>query len=65
MTGSSIIGIGVDIEQIDRFRNKPLNGHRRLYNKLFGSNEIGYCTSKRDPYPCFTARFCAKEALVK
>jgi len=64
-TGSDISGIGVDIEQISRFSEKPYEQNKRLYDKMFTAGEIAYCTSKRDPYPHFTARFCAKEALAK
>ncbi len=65
MTDFRIVGIGVDIEQIDRFTNKPFSENEKFYRKLFTEREIEYCKSKRDPYPHFTARFCAKEALAK
>ncbi len=60
-----IVGIGTDIEQISRFRDKPFDENDRFYKKLFTENEIEYCLRMKDPYPSFTARFCAKEAIWK
>ncbi|GAG15114.1 unnamed protein product [marine sediment metagenome] len=65
MAASRIVGIGVDIESIQRFRNKPLVKNEKFYRRLFTPVEIEYCKTKKDPYPHFTARFCAKEALKK
>ncbi len=53
--------IGIDIEDISRFKDKP----EAFYNRLFTENEINYCLSKRNPAPHFAARFCAKEAVFK
>lgn len=60
-----ITGIGVDIESISRFRKKSIRNNIAFYNKIFTAREIDYCLGKRDPYPHFTARFCAKEAFIK
>lgn len=60
-----ITGIGVDIESVSRFRKKQIRKNTSFYNKIFTSKEIAYCLSKQDPYPHFTARFCAKEAFIK
>ncbi|MCP4724649.1 MAG: holo-[acyl-carrier-protein] synthase [bacterium] len=61
----TIAGIGVDIEQIKRFSEKPFKDNENFYKKLFSDNEIEYCLRMKNPYPNFTARFCAKEALWK
>jgi len=61
----NITGIGTDIEDISRFRNLPFTKNKALYNKIFTKKEIKYCLTKQDPYPHFTARFCAKEAFIK
>lgn len=53
--------IGVDIEDILRFKDKP----KAFYNRLFTDNEIKYCLSQKNPAPHFAARFCAKEAIYK
>ncbi len=55
------ISIGVDIEQISRFRNKPYS----FYEKIFTESERRYCDSMSYPEQHFAARFCAKEAFIK
>lgn len=61
----NIKGIGIDIEEISRFRKLPYKRKRSFYDKIFTSKEITYCLGKRDPYPHFAARFAAKEAVAK
>jgi|TARA_B110000438_G_scaffold212726_1_gene204883 holo-[acyl-carrier protein] synthase len=58
-------GIGVDIEEISRFSKHEYKNKKKLYEKIFSIDEINYCLNKHDPYPHFTARFCAKEAVIK
>ncbi len=53
--------IGIDIEDISRFKDKP----EEFYNRIFTGNEISYCLSNKNPAPHFAARFCAKEAVYK
>lgn len=60
-----ITGIGIDIEDISRFRKLVFDKNKGFFDKIFTSKEIKYCLSKKDPYPCFAARFCAKEAFIK
>ncbi|MEK7083087.1 MAG: 4'-phosphopantetheinyl transferase superfamily protein [Patescibacteria group bacterium] len=62
---SSVRGIGIDIEDVDRFRSRSLSENLRLYEKIFTDEEITYCMAHADPYPHFTARFAAKEAVAK
>jgi len=57
--------IGVDIEEISRFSKCKFEEKKHLYEKIFTPKEIQYCLGKSDPYPHFTARFCAKEAVIK
>ncbi len=57
--------IGVDIENISRFSKLNYKNRLTFYEKIFTINEIEYCLSKSNPYPHFTARFCAKEATIK
>ncbi len=58
-------GLGIDIETIGRFVERPYPRYTSFYQKLFTSAEIDYCLNKKNPYPHFTVRFCAKEALIK
>lgn len=60
-----MVGIGIDLEEVLRFRRRPFSKNTRFYRRLFSDIEIHYCLSFADPAPHFAARFCAKEALVK
>ena len=53
--------IGIDIENIERFKN--LNTH--LIERVFTKNEIEYCKSHANPHIHFAGMWCAKEAVVK
>lgn len=58
-------GVGIDIEDVGRFRRQDIERNPEFYQKIFTEHEISYCLSKPDPYPHFTARFAAKEAVAK
>ena len=62
---TEIVGIGVDIESIDRFRKYPPDRDKMFFQKIFTSLELDYCFKKKDPYPHLAARFAAKEAAIK
>lgn len=55
------MAIGVDIEDIRRFHDKPQGFLDRVYTK----SEQEYCLSKKLPAKHFAVRFCAKEAVLK
>lgn len=57
--------IGVDIEEVGRFRKLPYKNNISFYKKTFTANEIKYCNSRADPAQHFAARFAAKEAVAK
>lgn len=57
--------IGVDIEDIARFRKLDRLRDRRFFERIFTKREMKYCFSKTDSAPHLTARFCAKEAVIK
>ena len=59
------LGVGVDIEYIDRFRMLNKVRHRSFLKMIFTKKEQSYCFSRKDPAPHLAARFCAKEAIVK
>lgn len=56
-------GLGVDIEEVDRF--KSLIRNRRFLTRIFTSGEIAYCNSKKNKAQHFAVRFAAKEAVWK
>jgi holo-[acyl-carrier protein] synthase len=60
-----IIGIGVDIVEIERFRHVIERLKDRFTHRVFTPGEQQFCESHRDPAPHFAARFAAKEALFK
>lgn len=65
MTTLNSAHIGTDIESVARFRAM---GEALLHGaeaRLFFPDEHAYCAARRDPYPHFAARWCAKEAVVK
>lgn len=61
----SIVGIGIDIEDINRFKVHLEQRNQRFFERLFSKEEIDYCMRKKQPEAHFAARFCAKEAFVK
>ena len=60
-----IIGIGVDIIEIDRVKNSVDKFGEQFLNKIFTKNELDYCLSKANKYQHLAARFVAKEAVSK
>ena len=60
MTG---IGLGVDIEQVGRFR--VLCRNRRFLRRVFSDAEVAYCLSRKNRAQHFAVRFAAKEAVWK
>ncbi len=55
------MAIGVDIEDIERFKDKSEEFIKRVFTPL----EIEYCMKYTKPESHFAARFCAKEAVIK
>lgn len=60
-----IIGTGVDIIEIKRFKDAMERSGEKLILRLFTPDEQQYCNGHRDPVPHFAARFAAKEAVFK
>ena len=62
-----IIGTGIDIVEIARFR-KILSGTENaehFLRRVFTPDEQQFCLARRDPAPHFAVRFAAKEAVFK
>jgi len=59
------IRIGIDIIDINRFRDMPFKKKNTFYEKIFNKNEIEYCLQFNDPYPHFAGKFAVKEAVIK
>ena len=60
-----IVGIGIDLERIDRFRDLLDRWGERFEKKLFTEAERAYCHGRGKPAQHFAARFAAKEAALK
>lgn len=58
-------GIGVDIESIGRFRKLDIIDDRLFLSKIFTKKELDYCFSKKFPARHLSARYAAKEAVIK
>lgn len=61
----SVLGIGVDIVEIERFAASMERSGQSLIDRLFLPEEQAYCAPQREPARCFAARFAAKEAVAK
>ncbi len=60
-----ILGIGIDITEVDRVRVIMERYGDRFLQRIFTGNEIRYCSSKRNVAERLAARFAAKEAASK
>ena len=60
-----IIGIGLDLVEIERVRGMLERHPSRARAKLFTPGEVDHCGRVREPVESFAARFAAKEALFK
>ena len=59
-----MIGIGVDVVDIERFRTS-LDRTPTMRERLFTATELDYVAPQADPVPSLAARFAAREAVMK
>jgi holo-[acyl-carrier protein] synthase len=59
-----IVGVGIDIIEVDRIGEKLERG-KALREKIFSPAEIAFCESKANRAQHYAARFAAKEAFLK
>ncbi len=59
-----MIGIGIDLVDIDRFR-RSLERTPSMRRRLFTDVELAYVAAKADQVPSLAARFAAREAAMK
>jgi holo-[acyl-carrier protein] synthase len=59
-----IVGLGVDIVEIDRMR-EALTRRPRMKERLFSAEEREYCDKRAKPEVHYALRFAAKEAVLK
>ena len=60
-----IVGTGIDIVEIGRFRKAKRKWGKNFLNKIFTENEIAYSKKRRFQEQHLAARFAAKEAVLK
>ncbi len=61
----AIVGTGIDLARIPRFRRFVDEGKVALLERLFTLSERDYAMSHKDPASHFAVRFAAKEAFLK
>jgi phosphopantetheine--protein transferase-like protein len=59
------MGVGVDIESIDRFRQLDKVKNRNFLDKIYTSHELEYCYTMNNAGPHLAGKFCGKEAVIK
>ncbi|HVH70506.1 MAG TPA: holo-ACP synthase [Candidatus Dormibacteraeota bacterium] len=60
-----IIGMGVDIAEVDRIRNAIERFGETFLRRLYTPQEREYCEQFKNKYERYAARFAAKEAGMK
>lgn len=60
-----ILGVGVDIVEIDRMRQMLETSGERLISRIFTEGESRYALARAEPALHFAARAAAKEATYK
>ena len=60
----SVLGVGVDIVEIDRMQ-LALTRHPRMKERVFSEAERAYCEKRGRPEVHYALRFAAKEAVLK
>lgn len=60
-----ILGTGVDIVEITRFRKVLERTKDRFLQRVFTPEEQAFCLAHHDPAPHLAVRFAAKEAVFK
>lgn len=60
-----ILGIGTDLLEVSRMEKELGKPPDQFRDAVFSPGEISYCESKRYPAIHYSARFAAKEAVIK
>jgi holo-[acyl-carrier protein] synthase len=60
-----ILGIGVDIIEVDRIQKAIERWGDDFLNHIFTPEEITHARKYKFPYPHYAGRFAAKEAIYK
>ena len=60
-----IVGLGVDITEIDRMGAAITRHGAPILERLFTPSEVAYCESHKNKIERYAGRFAAKEAAMK
>jgi holo-[acyl-carrier protein] synthase len=60
-----IVGLGLDIAEIDRIEAAIVRHGAPFIERLFTPREAAYCESHRNRFERYAGRFAAKEAAMK
>jgi holo-[acyl-carrier protein] synthase len=60
-----IVGLGVDIAEVQRVREAIERQGERLLKRLFTEKERAYCEKFKNKYERYAGRFAVKEAAMK
>lgn len=63
--GRVIVGLGLDIAEIDRIGAAITRHGTPFLERLFTPREVAYCESHRNKFERYAGRFAAKEAAMK
>ena len=61
----NLIGIGVDMERVERFRHFKNDSRDPFLQRTFTQAELKYCFGEAAPAEHLAGRFAAKEAVMK
>ncbi len=65
LAGGVLLGIGIDLVEVDRIRGIHQRQGDRFLQRVYSEEECAYCLRCKNPYPGLAARFAAKEAVAK
>ena len=60
-----IIGLGLDIAEIDRIQAAIARHGEPILERLYTRREVAYCERHKNKFERYAARFAAKEAAMK
>jgi len=63
--GRVIVGLGLDIAEIDRITAALTRHGAAILERLYTPTEVAYCESHKNKFERYAARFAAKEAAMK
>ncbi len=59
------MSLGVDIVEVERIRKLFQKFGERFLGRIFTTNEINYCFSRKNSFHSLAGRFAVKEAVLK